>query len=277
MMKRITGRKGKPLPDEAELRESLLPSSGQAQNAATKANLAFGNRTNNDDGGESMEMSDLGTSHNKAQRRRTDVGAGKNTDLTYIYHQLEPHHTLAGVALQYRVTVEQLMRLNQLKTQQDLYSRERLMIPTHKYGTLYNNPEQYRSQDAGATTHTTALPHRAISLEDIRKEAFIIDVPENPTLEEEIGRRSRTEFLASFDSQMRTAIAAIDETLSKQSETNQEGSSIAIRTARNKDEWVFKLQDWRVAVVALSVILLVSFSTVYLLKYVSAPEPVSNP
>eukprot|EP00041_Stephanoeca_diplocostata_P014713 m.276867 g.276867 ORF g.276867 m.276867 type:complete len:275 (+) comp19772_c0_seq1:328-1152(+) len=274
-MKRVLGRKGKALPDEAELRESLLPNSGQAQNVASKANFVFGNKTS-DDEGESLEMSEFGSARSKAQRRRTDIGADKNAEISFVYHQLEPHHTLAGVALQYRVTVEQLMRLNQLQTQQDLYSREKLRIPTHKYGTLYNNPEQYRSQDAGTTTHTTALPQRATSVEDVRKEAFLIDVPENAPLQEESGRRSRTEFLESFDNQMRTAIAAIDETLLKQSESNRD-DIIAVRTARDKDEWVFKLQDWRVAVVALSVILLVSFSTVYLLRYVSAPEPVSKP
>lgn len=33
-----------------------------------------------------------------------------------------------------------------------------VQIPTHRYGVLYSNPEEYKSADAGALTHTTANP-----------------------------------------------------------------------------------------------------------------------
>jgi hypothetical protein len=84
--------------------------------------------------------------------------APEDDDLAYVWHELEAHHTLAGIALQYRVTIEQLKSANQLNNEAELVTRARLMIPTHKFGSLFANPEEHRSADAGSKTHTTANP-----------------------------------------------------------------------------------------------------------------------
>lgn len=44
--------------------------------------------------------------------------------MTYVMHVIEPHHTLQGIALQYRVTVDQLKRFNSLWTNEELHTRE---------------------------------------------------------------------------------------------------------------------------------------------------------
>ena len=43
--------------------------------------------------------------------------APEDDDLAYVWHELEAHHTLAGIALQYRVTIEQLKSANQLNNE----------------------------------------------------------------------------------------------------------------------------------------------------------------
>ena len=79
-------------------------------------------------GGESVEMTRL-SQRGLAHRRRTDpVSERGSEEMVFIWHDMEPHHTIAGIALQYRVTVEQLMRVNQLQTQQELHSRKRIMV-----------------------------------------------------------------------------------------------------------------------------------------------------
>jgi LysM repeat protein len=49
----------------------------------------------------------------------------------YVWHELEPHHTLAGIALQYRVTVAQLKSANQLANEQELATKTRLMVRSY--------------------------------------------------------------------------------------------------------------------------------------------------
>lgn len=71
---------------------------------------------------------------------------------------------------------------------------------------------------------------------------------------------------------MQSAIKAMDSTLQKQSSHDNEEVPL-VRAAAPAQEWEIQFANWKTAVVALSVVLLVSFSTVYLYKYVSAPEP----
>lgn len=71
---------------------------------------------------------------------------------------------------------------------------------------------------------------------------------------------------------MQSAIKAMDSTLQKQSSHDNEEVPL-VRSAAPAQEWEIQFANWKTAVVALSVVLLVSFSTVYLYKYVSAPEP----
>eukprot|EP00038_Savillea_parva_P000615 m.97301 g.97301 ORF g.97301 m.97301 type:complete len:296 (-) comp10208_c0_seq1:388-1275(-) len=277
---------------KAPLLESRGSSGNQQQNAGHGA--AFG--------GEVVEMTDFQASRGGYRRRRGDLDRVADEDLTYVWHELEPHHTLAGIALQYRVTVEQLKSANQLVTDQEIAARKRLMIPTHRHGVLFNNPEEYKSSDHGAVTHTTANPkppdksrdgtlvfdprlsYRKSSqsdgdFEQGRREGFIVvNVTDVDDLEAAAGakdphRNASAEYLASFDSQMQSAIRAMDSTLQKQSSNENEVVPLVRTAPRPPQDWEIQFTDWKTAVVALSVVLLVSFSTVFLYKFVSAPQP----
>jgi hypothetical protein len=105
-----------------------------------------------------------------------------------------------------------------------------------------------------------------------------VDVPQaaNPQQDDDgkdCHRNSSAEYLASFDHQMKSAIKAMDTTLQKQTSGGDEDEVRAVRMVRQTDDWQIQFANWKTAVVALSVVLLVSFSTVFLYKFVSAPDP----
>jgi len=226
---------------------------------------------------ESIELQQLNT-----RRRRNDPNdssptvANAPTEEDFVWHVLESHHTIAGIALQYRVTVEAVMRLNQLGTQQEMVIHDRLKIPAKAHGALLHNPEELRSADAGDNKlFTTAMP--IARTEEEKKNMILqsdgtVNVTETEEAAENVSRPSPSAFLNSFDNQMQTAIQAMDETLKKQA-TDDDDSLAYIRTKRTPSAWELNFQDWRVAALALAVVLLISFSTVYLFEFVNAPPP----
>eukprot|EP00053_Salpingoeca_punica_P010585 m.95138 g.95138 ORF g.95138 m.95138 type:complete len:397 (-) comp15439_c1_seq5:49-1239(-) len=79
---------------------------------------------------------------------------------SYVEHIIESHHTLRGIALQYRLTVDQLKRFNNMWTDDELHSRKTLRIPAHKDSYLYNavlgnEPDDGLAAESDTTTHTT--------------------------------------------------------------------------------------------------------------------------
>lgn len=260
---------------QAPLLERAL--AGQAQNASQGSAVLVG--SDGAGANEVIEMSDFATARGGYRRRRGEgrgnADAVEDAALGYVWHKLEPHHTLAGIALQYRVTISQLKSANQIVNEQELVTRSKIMIPTNKHGTLYNYPEEYVSKDVGSVTHTTANPSKASNddFEDGQKNTFVVDVASNGggTAENDVHKNLSAEYLATIDTQMQSAIRSLDTTLKKQESANDQRS--VMYRAQPQQSWEIQFSSWRVAVVALSTVLLVSFSTVYFYRYVSAPEP----
>ncbi|EDQ92031.1 uncharacterized protein MONBRDRAFT_35832 [Monosiga brevicollis MX1] len=90
---------------------------------------------------------------------------GSESELTYILHAVEAHHTLQGIALQYRVSVDQLKRLNNLWREDELHSRKTIKVPASRYGALYtavmegdNSFGVAEPTSDESRTHTTMRP-----------------------------------------------------------------------------------------------------------------------
>jgi hypothetical protein len=77
---------------------------GLVHNSRRQAHFVFG-KESNAGGGESIELEDLGR---KPQRRARFISEGQDEEEeeeAYVVHQVETHHTLRGIALQYKSTV----------------------------------------------------------------------------------------------------------------------------------------------------------------------------
>eukprot|EP00912_Choanoflagellata_sp_UC4_P000731 UC4_evm1s458 len=57
-------------------------------------------------------------------------------ELPYILHNLAPHHTIEGIALQYRVKVEDIKRFNKLRSLSEIYTLKSVKIPQKKGSLL---------------------------------------------------------------------------------------------------------------------------------------------
>jgi hypothetical protein len=115
------------MPSDEDLETGrLLPSNVTVHNRPAQRLYVFGQQhgaaaapleANREPGAEAIEMQDLNPGKALTLRRgRQQPFNGKGPqftrepisveeELSYILHQVESHHTLAGIALQYRVTV----------------------------------------------------------------------------------------------------------------------------------------------------------------------------
>lgn len=92
-------------------------------------------------------------------------------------------------------------------------------IPANKHGALYADPEAFRSDDPeGTATHTTARPRAAVASEVAVDGKFVAESGGGPADESmhETVLQDTEAFLDTFDSNMQTAIAAMDTALQKQ-------------------------------------------------------------
>lgn len=221
------------------------------------------------------------------RRRHTDDGRPTTpiAQSQFVWHTMESHHTLAGIALQYRVSPALLMRFNKLEKEMEIYTLDRLKIPAKEFSVLLTNPEEFTSTEAGTQAgrlHTVALP-RARSGPDFPRDApdhdrdrgagaggdgampSITDVgtpPETPT-------SSAQAFLRQFDTQMESAIIDMDKAITNT--IAEDDTPVHIRTVRDDTDWEISVKDWRVSVVALCAVFLVSFST-YVLYHMVKPD-----
>jgi len=229
-----------------------------------------------------------------SRRKRSDVGSPKSAagglgqpedpNEAYLMHILEPHHTLAGIALQYRVTVEQLMRANHFFNRDELHTKKEIKVPVKKHGALYADPEAFRTEEAieGSATHTTARPVAAATFnEGVAKD-------DRASL---LNRRSTTDgsttellndtekFLSTFDDQMQTAITAMDNALQQQMDSGDGRAHVFVRRSDADDVGLMKFypKDWRVlSILAIVALLSVIPILYYLLDYVKAPGPAAG-
>lgn len=204
------------------------------------------------------------------RRRHTDKGPDEPT--AFVWHMLESHHTLAGVALQYRCTTEQLMRFNNLGNEMDIYTRDKIKIPATEHGVLMSDPSSFTSAEAGTALHTVALPVAQGDLPETPRSADdgafpLIDANGNP--KQDTPGTSAQAFLRGFDIQMESAITKMDDTITR---TLTDGDdAIHIRMSREENAWEVNLKDWRVTAVAVAAVFLVSFST-YFLYHMVKPD-----
>lgn len=197
----------------------------------------------------------------------------KEQDQAFIIHILEPHHTLAGISLQYGVRVEPIMRANKLFTLNDLHSRSEIKIPVNKHGSLYHDPEAFKSDDPdGTATHTTVKARHATEEDMSPSQTDDRVTPSPPPLDS-------AAFLDDFDDQMQTAIRAMDRALKEQLSSNEDenGNSPMMfgfdSHERNPSEMSLYPTDWR-WLLCITVTIFASAPLIYYLwMKVEAPEP----
>jgi len=250
-----------------------------------------------------IEMANIGGDSTRLRsRRRTDGRASPTieraevspvppVEQTFVIHVLEPHHTLAGIALQYSVSVDQLMRINKLFHQNDVHALSQLKIPANKHGALYADPEAFRSDDPeGTATHTTARP-RAAAASEVAVDGKFIDeesggagAADESLHESESVLQDTEAFLDTFDSQMQTAIKAMDTALQKQmNEGGDTGVIIPIIDTSQESSGLmaFYPKDWRVVVCVVMTGIIITIPIIlYFFKYmyvnIRSPEPYQN-
>ena len=153
------------MPTEEEQKHGrALPSNVLVQNRPAQRVYVFGhqNKGSADGHHDEVEMQDMPSSSlNRRGKSKSFEGRGPSftrdsidteEELTYVLHVVESHHTLRGIALQYRVTVrtladnrlhcarvadcivaaqvDQLKRFNSLWTEEEFHSRKVWSIPS---------------------------------------------------------------------------------------------------------------------------------------------------
>jgi hypothetical protein len=105
------------MPTEDELKHGrALPSNVLVQNRPAQRVYVFGHQNKGSADGhlDEVEMKDMPSSLNRRGKSKSFEGRGPaftrdsigtEEELTYVLHAVESHHTLRGIALQYRVTV----------------------------------------------------------------------------------------------------------------------------------------------------------------------------
>lgn len=270
----MMSRRGKNRTSDSALTESLL-SAAQAAN-------------------EEIEMAAMGGDAGRLRsRRRAGVGSSEGGDNrsspiaelppppeTFVMHTLEPHHTLAGIALQYSVTVEHLMRMNKLFHANDIHALTQLKIPASRHGALYADPEAFATEadeSGGAATHTTARPRAADSTEVAREDGtFAVTSGEggadDSMVESNAVLQDTEAFLNTFDSQMQTAIQAMDTALQKQMAEGGADVGVVMPIVDTSQDltglMAFYPKDWRVVVCITMIGVVVTIPLIlYFFKY----------
>eukprot|EP00048_Salpingoeca_helianthica_P018945 m.243650 g.243650 ORF g.243650 m.243650 type:complete len:269 (+) comp28187_c0_seq1:51-857(+) len=182
---------------------------GLVHNSRQQAHFIFG-KENDAGGGESIELEDL---NKRPQRRARFLSEGQDDEdqeETFVVHEVESHHTLRGIALQYKSTVDQIKRLNNLWTDNDLHSRKTIKIPVVRNGILYEKFHSHaadsdeESPAGAAKTHTTRRMVRPHQPPPTLRVAAL--PPPAAAAEEDLS--SSSEYLNKLDRQLNSVIAA---------------------------------------------------------------------
>eukprot|EP00055_Hartaetosiga_balthica_P003224 m.6996 g.6996 ORF g.6996 m.6996 type:complete len:325 (-) comp2689_c0_seq1:175-1149(-) len=191
----------------------------------------------------------------------------------FILHQVEDHHTLNGIALQYRASVDEIKRLNNIWGEGELHARKTIKIPTLRHGYLYaavmeSNIDAIDGIDNSILTHTTKNPvmptklsaddKKSSSHHHIPLEAFIVETIEDEEKKfgapEDSTASSSHNILAKFDEQLQEVIAnqeALEEN------TTASGHNV-VGIHRRKNTWAsWYPQHWTQVVAALLIIVIV--------------------
>eukprot|EP00049_Salpingoeca_infusionum_P001557 m.49323 g.49323 ORF g.49323 m.49323 type:complete len:247 (-) comp11087_c0_seq5:3361-4101(-) len=206
---------------------------------------------------------------------------------TYVLHEVEPHHTLAGIALQYLVQADQLKRINSIWNDDELHTRKTIRIPASKDGFLYSTVMESGDMsalvdptEAAAKTHTTRKPLRPTS----PSAGFIVEhhADDGRTAEaaeaasESMRLLSSDEILAQYDTTIQAAQSSLESVESVSPSFTALDMSLARTTPNSLTNWL--PSDWRsmlAACVLVAVIIPLAF--VFIGPYVQAPPPHGSP
>eukprot|EP00045_Choanoeca_perplexa_P023042 m.11885 g.11885 ORF g.11885 m.11885 type:complete len:285 (+) comp9883_c0_seq1:196-1050(+) len=258
------------MPTEEELKHGrALPSNVLVQNRPAQRVYVFGhqNKGNSDGHHDEVEMKDMPSSSlNRRGKSRSFEGRGPaftrdsietEEELTYVLHAVESHHTLRGVALQYRVSVDQLKRFNSLWTEEEFHSRKTIRIPAARFGALYTSvmegettftnleePVDPTANGAGVKTHTTMNPLPAQN--EGRREAFRLDIPASSHPGSEAGESvDSNDLLSKYDRELSEVLES--ERRRTDSTSNSRAELIAPMPRRADNSLMnFLPKDWRV-------------------------------
>lgn len=203
----------------------------------------------------------------------------------YVLHAVEPHHTLRGIAVQYRLTVDQLKRYNNLWTEEDLHSHRTVKIPTTRDGFLYNavhetggasfGAEMLGDQDSKLHTNMRAMPAEEESGEAFRVERHNPDAPVDSA---QSSTTNSVDYLSRFDAELSQVL----ETQRRREEDADTDSTtvglIGMPVRENRLWGNFYPSDWRVIVAVFILVAVVIPVAFYMLEpHVQAPPPHGTP
>ncbi|EGD72363.1 hypothetical protein PTSG_00383 [Salpingoeca rosetta] len=152
-----------------------------------------------------------------ASRTATTTSAyGQDPNTTFILHEVEGHHTLTGIALQYRTTVDQLKRLNNIWGEAELHARKVIKVPASRFGHLYaavqeSNLDDLDGMEEGVKTYTTKRPflpteNPNISLPSEAFSRISYGDDDNSQHDSEEEPADSSEVLAKYDAQLQTVM-----------------------------------------------------------------------
>eukprot|EP00730_Choanoeca_flexa_P020188 TRINITY_DN9873_c0_g1_i3.p1 TRINITY_DN9873_c0_g1~~TRINITY_DN9873_c0_g1_i3.p1 ORF type:complete len:284 (+),score=46.61 TRINITY_DN9873_c0_g1_i3:252-1103(+) len=259
-----------PTPEEKS-KGRALPSNVVVQNRPAQRVYVFGhqNKGTADGHHDEVEMQDMpASSLSRRGKSRSFDGRGPSftresidaeEELTYVLHAVETHHTLRGIALQYRVTVDQLKRFNNLWTEEELHSRNTIKVPAARFGALYTSvmegettfTTEAANLDPNTKTHTTMRPMPAQAGEQ-RREAFSMDMREasdGPNADGDADSQgSSSDLLSKYDRELSQVLES--ERKRSNSSSGSRGDIIAPLPRRQEHSLMnYYPKDWRVLMV----------------------------
>lgn len=260
--------------------DPFVASNGPAlvQNRKSQVHFLFGKAPGADGHGsesaadhETIEMKQLKRrAHKKDSSSSPPPEIEKDGDTTYVIHVVEPHHTLRGIALQYRVPAEEIKRLNMMWTDDELHTRKKLKIPVDPNGIIYyavmnNKLDELLDQTAASDSPHTHTTKNLLKPTDV--------LPKEPSDSE---HSTSAQFLEKLDEQLNLVMKSQERLASEFQHSNNNSVTIAPRVVRKQVNPLVNLmpQDWRSVVILLLVVAVVVPAIFYVIEpLIVAPPP----
>eukprot|EP00050_Salpingoeca_kvevrii_P019485 m.86499 g.86499 ORF g.86499 m.86499 type:complete len:252 (-) comp8436_c0_seq1:750-1505(-) len=238
---------------------------------------------------ESIELRALKNRRSGSQAADAFNSAGPQ-DTTFILHEVQPHHTLQGIALQYSTTVAHLKKLNNLTTNDDIHARGQLKIPAARHGLLYS--AVHFGEQAGIELKSESLIHttRNIVLQNGPKSLAaasatsnsaetannaVLDIEADSDAPDSVAPASESQlFLQKFDQSLATNRQR-QEALLREAEGTTSVTPLLVARDASARPW-FLPSDWRQLAVFVAAMVLLFPVAVYISEYVEAPNPADH-
>ncbi|XP_022084572.1 lysM and putative peptidoglycan-binding domain-containing protein 2-like isoform X2 [Acanthaster planci] len=167
----------------------------------------------------------------KKSHGRSYGSTKKSTQDIYIKHIVTPSDTLAGIALKYSVTVEQIKRANKLYTNDSIFLRSTLSIPVGDQPLPAHVLENATSRANGSPIHKVAADTVLFDSSDEEEEC---DEKRDDSVVVEETRDVQMDFFNRIDRQVREGKTHLDKIETTSSVPEIEAISPNIQSSPNK-------------------------------------------